>query len=117
MGQADFKLGGGVTTVPYVATTPIAAGDIIPFASNVFIAHAPIANGDLGTVAVANGVYDVDKVSGVNRSFTVGQLAAWDVSVSGAVSVVAGNRLIGRAVSAAGVSDTKVRVMHLQPTA
>lgn len=97
--------------IDYTPSSAIAAGDIVVQDDLVGIATRPIAAGTTGALAVS-GIFDIVKAS--STVFTAGQKVYWDATPQNKVAVTtdgAGtNKLIGKAVAAAGSGLTTVRV-------
>jgi len=95
--------------IDYTPSSAIAAGDIVVQDDLVGIATRPIAAGTTGALAVS-GIFDIVKAS--DTVFTAGQKVYWDATNKVAVTTDGGgtNKLIGKAVAAAGSGLTTVRV-------
>lgn len=98
--------------IDYTPSSAIAAGDIVVQDDLVGIATRPIAAGTTGALAVS-GIFDIVKAS--NTVFTAGQKVYWHatdkVAVTTEIATGGGtNKLIGKAVAAAGSGLTTVRV-------
>lgn len=103
--QATFvQQGDGVD---FVAASDVNCGDVVVQGDLVGIATADVANGATGTITV-EGVFDVAKNSAI--SISAGAKIYWDATNSQAVTTASGNKLIGKAVEAAGAGATLVRV-------
>lgn len=107
--QATFvQQGAGVD---FVAGSDVARGDVVVQGDLVGVARADVGNGQLGTISV-EGVFDVVKDSAA--SISAGAKVYWDSTTSQAVTTASGNKLIGKAVDAAGAGTTAVRVRFSQ---
>lgn len=95
--------------VDYTPPADVAAGDVVVQGDLVGIARTPIVSGTPGSLAVA-GVFDVVKASAT--VFTAGAKVYWDATGKLAVATDGGgaNKLLGKAVRAAGAGATTVRV-------
>jgi predicted RecA/RadA family phage recombinase len=103
--QATFvQQGDGID---FVAGADVNRGDVVVQGDLVGIATADVANGATGTITV-EGVFDVVKDSSI--SISAGAKVYWDAVNSQAVTTATGNKLIGKAVEAAGSGATLVRV-------
>jgi len=95
--------------IDYTPATDVAAGDVVVQGDLVGVARTPIAAGATGSLAVV-GVFDVAKAS--ETEFTAGAKVYWDAANKLAVTSDGGgaNKLLGKAVRAAGAGVTTVRV-------
>jgi len=99
--------------IDYTPSSAVAAGDVVVQGDLVGIATRPIAAGTTGALAVS-GIFDIVKASGT--VFTAGQKVYWHAADKVAVTTDGGgtgggtNKLIGKAVAAAGSGLTTVRV-------
>ena len=95
--------------IDYTPGSAVAAGDVVVQGDLVGIATRPIAAGTTGALAVS-GIFDIVKASAT--VFTVGQKVYWDAANKVAVTTdgTGTNKLIGKAVAAAGSGLTTVRV-------
>jgi predicted RecA/RadA family phage recombinase len=95
--------------VPYTATAAVAAGDIVPFGDNAFVADIAIASTATGELR-RTGLATVPKT--VGTPFTIGKKVYWDESAEVCVwSVSSGNLYMGFNVAAALASASTVSVM------
>ena len=96
-------------TIDYTPSADCAAGDVVVQGDLVGIARTPIPAGTPGSLAVA-GVFDLSKASATE--FTAGAKVYWDATNKLAVTTDGGgaNKLVGKAVRAAGAGATTVRV-------
>lgn len=96
-------------SIIYTPSTDVAAGDVVVQGDLVGIALQPIPANVLGSLAVA-GVFDVVKASATE--FAAGALVYWDATNKLAVTSggEGANKLMGKAVAAAGDGATTVRV-------
>lgn len=92
--------------IDYTASSDIAAGDVVVIGGIVGVANGAIATGTTGAVAVY-GVYEVEKDS---NAITAGATVYWNSENGKASASSSGNTAMGKAVAAAGDSDTFVRV-------
>ena len=88
-----------------------AAGDVVVQGDLLGVADRPITDGVLGAVTV-EGVYDFPKAGGVGLAIAAGAICYWDVAEqeAGAEAEAGANKLLGKCVTAAGDSDTTVRI-------
>ncbi|GAB6185694.1 DUF2190 family protein [Thermopirellula anaerolimosa] len=96
-------------TVDYTPPADCAAGDVVVQGDLVGIARSAIPAGTPGSLAVA-GVFDLSKASATE--FAAGAKVYWDATNKLAVTTDGGgaNKLVGKAVRAAGTGATTVRV-------
>ncbi|MFW6062410.1 MAG: DUF2190 family protein [Planctomycetota bacterium] len=109
MAIARFIHDGG--SIDYTPGADVAAGDVVVQGDLVGIAKLDIAAGTLGALAVT-GVFDVPKATGVDTAVAAGSSVYWDEAdqVAKADSETGANKLLGKAIAAAGDSDATVRV-------
>lgn len=107
MAQAIYINSG--ETIDYTPSLAVAAGDIVVQGDLVGVANRPIAANTPGTLTVA-GVFDVAKDAAT--VFSAGAKVYWDDTNNLAVTADGGgtNKLLGKAVAAAGNGLTLVRV-------
>jgi hypothetical protein len=99
-------------SVDYTPAAAVNAGVVVVQNGLAGVTQRDIAANALGALRI-EGVFDFDKQSSL--AIAAGSPVYWDAANSVATTTVPGNTLIGRAVVAAGASDTSVRV-YLQPT-
>lgn len=106
--MATFSHSGNA--VDYTPGSAVTAGDVVVQGDLVGVANSDIAANALGALAV-EGVFDFAKASG-DGGITAGALVYWDVAeaVAKTDDESAANKLIGKAVAAAGDTDTTVRI-------
>ena len=97
--------------IHYVPTTDRAAGEVVVQGDFVGVTVRPIAANTLGTLVVS-GVFDFPKSTGA--AYTAGQVLYWDDANKVATDTATGNKLLGKAVQAAGAGTTTVRVLLSQ---
>lgn len=85
------------------SSTTFAAGDVVLAGTIVGIALGGGTEGETIPVKVT-GVFEVAKTTG--EAWTVGALVYWDSSEEEFTTTSSGNTLAGKAVAAAGSSDT-----------
>ena len=113
--EAQIRLDKGVQTVPHVAGADIAAGEVVIINNTVLlgIARIPIANGALGALDVALGIYEV-KVATANTS--KGAKVYWDNSANAVTTTSTNNTSFGFIVDddadGAVAANTYMDVMH-----
>jgi predicted RecA/RadA family phage recombinase len=97
-------------SIDYTPGADVASGDVVVQGDLVGVAPSPIAAGKLGALAVA-GVFDFPKAAG-DGGIATGARCYWDVAegVAKGSAEAGANKLIGKAVKAAGDTDTTVRI-------
>jgi predicted RecA/RadA family phage recombinase len=95
--------------IDYTPSADCSAGDVVVQGDLVGIARSAIPAGTPGSLAVA-GVFDLAKASATE--FAAGAKVYWDATNKLAVATDGGgaNKLVGKAVRAAGNGLTTVRV-------
>ncbi len=95
--------------IDYTPSADVAAGDVVVQGDLVGVARTPIPAGTPGSLAVA-GVFDVVKAS--ETEFVAGAKVYWDAANKLAVTTdgAGANKLVGKAVRAAGAGATVIRV-------
>jgi len=95
--------------IDYTPSADCSAGDVVVQGDLVGIARSAIPAGTPGSLAVA-GVFDLAKASATE--FAAGAKVYWDATNKLAVTTDGGgsNKLVGKAVRAAGAGATTVRV-------
>lgn len=96
------------TVVDFTPTTDVAAGSVVVQGDLVGITKRDIRANVLGGIAV-EGVFDVAKASA--DVITAGAKLYWNATDERAVTTATGNKLLGKAVQAAGAGTTTVRVL------
>ena len=104
MSSADFIQEGAA--VDYTPTEDLVAGSVVVQGDLVGITKHDIKANKLGSIAV-EGVFDV--VKDPAASISAGAKVYWDAVNSQAVTTATGNKLLGKAVAAAGANTTTVR--------
>jgi len=96
--------------IDYTPGADVSAGDVVVQGDLIGIAKLDIASGTLGALAVT-GVFDLPKASG-DGGITAGSEVYWDEAeaVAKTDSESGANKKLGKAVAAAGDTDTTVRV-------
>lgn len=109
MAEAVFVQAGDA--IDYTPVADIDPGDVIVQGDLIGIARVAIPAGTLGALAVV-GVFEVAKGAGAGVSFSAGALVYWDDTNKLAVATdgAGANKLLGKAVAAAGDDDATVRV-------
>lgn len=98
------------TSIDYIPTTAVAAGDVVVQGDLVGIATQDIPANTLGALKV-EGVFDVVKQSGA--AISAGALVYWDATNQVATTSATG-KLIGKCIKAAAAADATVRVKMSQ---
>lgn len=112
MAKARF-VSGNVTMAPYTPSgADVEAGDIVLLGDYTAVAHLPIAEGELGNVAIFGGIYELEKDGTGGPVFDLGEDVDWDASGKQAVEAAGGNGF-GFAVAAAGTNDATVLAFHM----
>lgn len=105
MSIADFVQQGDA--VDFTPDTDVPAGSVVVQGELVGITKHDIKAGRLGAICV-EGVFDIDKDPAT--LITAGARVYWDATNNQAVTAATGNKLLGKAVLAAAVNTTAVRV-------
>jgi len=105
MPQGTFVCDGDA--VDYTPGTDVPAGEVVVQGDLVGVARSPLAANQPGALQV-RGVFDFAKAAGV--AFTAGQTLYWDDAANVATATAAGNKLLGKAVRAAALTDATVRI-------
>jgi len=112
--MANVKFVQAGDSIDYTPGSDVSAGDVVVQGDLVGVAKLDIAANTLGSLAVA-GVFDFPKASG-DGGISAGAKVYWDDASDVATASDGGgaNKLIGKAVAAAGDTDTTVRVRMSQ---
>lgn len=105
MSVADFVQEGAA--VDYTPDADLPAGSVVVQGDLVGITKHDIKNGVLGSISV-EGVFDIAKDPAI--SISVGAKVYWDATNGHSVTTATGNKLLGKAVDAAGSTVTTVRI-------
>ena len=102
-------------SIDYTPGADVASGAVVVQGDLVGVAKLDIKANTLGALAV-DGVFDFPKATGTGKAITAGATLYWDVAeaVAKADSETGANKLIGKAVKAAGDNDATVRVRMSQ---
>ena len=97
--------------IDYTPISDVADGSIIVLGDLVCVASLDIPANTLGALAV-EGVFDINKATGVGTGIAVGTKVYWDVADQQATSddESGANKYLGKTIAAAGDDDAKVRV-------
>jgi len=96
-------------SIDHTPGSAVAAGDVVVLGAALLgIAKLDIPANTLGALAVV-GVFDVVKASG-DGGIAAGAAVYWDDTAKVATTTSAANTLMGKALAAAGDTDTSVRV-------
>ena len=92
----------------------VPAGGIVVVGSSVGIAHRPIPDGELGSLALGGGTYDAPTAEAISD----GAWVYWDVtsSADGTVTTTASEIFLGVAVSSTGSGGGTIRFLHIPPS-
>jgi predicted RecA/RadA family phage recombinase len=92
----------------------VPAGGVVVFGNTVGIAHGPILDGELGSLALGNGTYDAPTAEAIADGVWV----YWDVtsSADGTVTATASEIFLGLSVSSTGSGGGTIRFLHLPPS-
>ena len=98
-------------SIDYTPGADVSAGDVVVQADLVGIAKLDIAANALGALAVV-GVFDLPKATGVGSGIAAGANCYWDEAeqVAKTDAEAGANKLLGKAVAAAGDDDATVRI-------
>lgn len=94
-------------------TRDVSPGDVIEQEDLIGVATLAIKAGTLGALAVT-GVFDFPKNTGAGEEIAAGKLVYWDSTNKVAIKTAGVNKLLGKAVAAAGENDRTVRVRLVQ---
>ena len=100
-------------TVDYTPGAAVTAGDVVVQADLIGVAKLDIDANALGALAV-EGVFDFPKDTSSTSAIAVGTQLYWDAANEVATATVGANKYIGKAVAAAAVSASTVRVRMSQ---
>ena len=97
--------------IDYSPVADVAAGDVVVQGDLIGVACTPITANSPGSLAVA-GVFDFAKATGGSTAIAVGAIVYWDGTndVATTDDASGANKLLGKAVKAAGDNDASVRV-------
>lgn len=111
---------GNAGKIDYTPSSNVSAGDVIVHGDGVVIAHIDNEANILGAVSDGGGVYSVPKASGEGLTFTRGQDVYFDPTANDGAGEITDDpqdtKYFGKAIEAAGDTDSTFRVRHLQPT-
>lgn len=93
--------------VDFTPDADLPAGSVVVQGELVGITKHDSKANSLGAICV-EGVFDVDKDP--TASISAGARVYWDATNNQAVTVATGNKLLGKAILAAGVDTTAVRL-------
>ena len=96
-------------SIDYTPTADVAAGVVVVQGELVGVTRTPIAANALGSLAVV-GVFDIAKATGTGTAIAAGANCYWNATASQATATATGNKLIGKCIQAADVTDATVRV-------
>jgi len=99
--------------VDFVAAADVAAGDVVVVGDLVGIAQSNVLAGETGAMAVT-GVYNLPKETSTGSAIAAGAKAYWDETAKLVTKTAASNKLLGKAVLAAGDGDESVQVLLSQ---
>src|SRR5690606_15780995 len=106
MPQALFVQDG--KDIDFTPVTDIAPGDVVVQGDLIGVSKRHIAANEPGSLAVT-GVFEIPKASA--DVIAVGVKVYWNATDERAVTTATGNKLLGKAVQAAGAGTTAVRVL------
>lgn len=109
MAVAQFVQDG--KSIDYTPGADVSAGDIVVQGDLLGVAKLDIAANQLGALAV-DGVFDIDKATGVGTGIAVGTKVYWDATNKQATADdnSGANKYLGKTTATAGDDDAKVRV-------
>lgn len=92
----------------------VPAGGIVVFGNTVGIAHRPILDGELGSLALGGGTYDAP----TDEAISDGVWVYWDVtsSADGKVTTTASEIFLGLSVSSTDSGGGTIRFLHIPPS-
>lgn len=94
--------------IDFMPAADVAPGDVIVQGDLIGVSKRHIAADELGSLAIT-GVFDIAKASA--DVITAGAKVYWKADDEHAVTTASGNKLLGKAVQAAGAGTTTVRVL------
>ncbi len=94
--------------IDFTPAADVAPGDVVVQGDLIGVSKRHIAADEPGSLAV-EGVFDVAKASA--DVITAGTKVYWKADDGHAVTTATGNKLLGKAVQAAGAGATTVRVL------
>jgi predicted RecA/RadA family phage recombinase len=97
--------------VDYTPGANVSAGDVVVQGDLVGVAKLDIQTGKLGALALA-GLFDFPKATGESTAIATGARCYWDAAegVAKGDAEAGANKLVGKAVKAAGDADATVRI-------
>lgn len=107
MAKATFVHEGN--SIDYTPSTDTPAGAVVLQGDLIGVTRTPIAANALGSLAV-NGVFDFAKATGAGTAIAAGTNCYWNAAEEQATTVSVGNKLLGKAIKAAGDADATVRI-------
>lgn len=101
--------------IDYTPSGDVDAGDVVVQGSLVGVAKMPIKANELGALHV-EGVFEFPKATGSGEAIAAGGLTYWDASAGEATNDANSgtNKLIGKAIAAAGDTAETVQVLMSQ---
>lgn len=100
--------------IDYTPASDVSAGEVVQQADLIGVATTPIKAGTPGALAV-RGVFEFAKKTGTGEDIAAGQMLVWDDANKVAVKPpLAGSKILGKAVAAAGEEDKTVQVRLFQ---
>lgn len=112
MAEAFFRTGNYDTMEHTPSGADVAEGEVVVINGYPFIAHAPIVDGEDGTLAVRGGVYEGLKDGTSGPAIAVGEGVAFIEANNLFTDVLTGNVHVGICVKAAGAGDSTVWFCH-----
>src|SRR5690349_4370657 len=112
--MVDYTPGSGNVAVGDVVVISAATTNSTTGAAGLLgIAHRPIVNNTLGTLAIAGGTYSFVNLNNA----ALGAIVYWDASTNKATTVTNSNCLLGKIVAnGGGGANTTCYVYHMQTT-
>jgi len=107
MATATFVHNGDA--IDYTPTIDTPAGAVVVLGELIGVTRTPIAANTLGSLAVT-GVFDMTKATGAGTAIAAGANCYWNATANQVTTVTTGNKLLGKAIQAAGDADATVRV-------
>ena len=97
--------------IDYIPISDVAAGTVVVQGDLVCVASLDIPANMLGALAI-EGVFDINKATGVGTGIAVGTKVYWDVADQQATAddESGANKYLGKTIAAAGDDDAKMQV-------
>ena len=97
--------------VNYTPATNVAAGDVFFMGHLFLVATRPVPANTEGAFLI-RGIVQLPKATGTGKTISAGALVYWDAANNVATATaIGGTTAIGKAVAAAGATDSTVKVL------